>query len=317
MKKIAFFAVICILALVLFLSRNNNTDALIHVETVTAQPSSNLICVNASGSLEAYRTRKLGVTSYAVADRIYLNVGDPVAEGQVIMTFNPASAPAISAELDELLATANLSGELSDSVDSVIADTLSADELVSPFDGVVTSIAISEGEQASPLAAIAEVSDLSRIRARVRLGESDMNVVKVGMPADVTSSGETYSAVVIEVSPVIRTSTGITGSVERYCEAVLELYLPEGATPGSSATATVYAERRTGMVTLPFSAIGQDELNREYVYVVSDGAARMCFVTTGREFGSEVEILSGIYAGEEVIMKSDGSLYNGAPVEVE
>ncbi len=318
MKKSALFIPVAAAAAAMFLfSSLSEEPEPIRVETAEAVTTSRLISVSGDGTLEAYRVRRLGVRGYAEAERIYLNVGDEVAEGQVIMTLRPADEPASA--LEELVSETDLASLLDGGAaeGSVFADALAERELVSPFDGVLTRLSVAEGEQASPFEAIAEVSDVSRIRARVRLGEEYTGLVEVGMPASVTSGGVKYDAVVIEVSPVVRGSGGITGTSARYCEAVLELYSPDGAVPGASASAVIYAERRTGMLLLPFEAIGQDKNDREYVYVLADGTARLCYVTSGEEFGAQVEILSGVAPGETVIVSAEGELYNGAPVEAE
>lgn len=291
------------------------------VRTVTAVAGSSLVSVSASGALEPYRTRTLGVAGYAVADRVYLNVGEEVREGQVIMTFAAAENPAAALDIEEIAASADISGLLDGDVASAlgdsVADVFSASELVSPFDGVITAINIEEGEQAAPLSVLAEVSDFSRVRARVRLSEEDFAAVSVGMPADVTSGGETFRAVVIEVSPMVRSSSTLTGGSERYGEAVLELYDPSGALVGSSATAKIYTERRSGVISVPFAAVDQDAQNREFVYVLDGGRARIRYVTSGREFGNNLEIASGLSDGEAVIVDASAALTDGCTVEVE
>lgn len=321
MKKTVVMTALVITFCAILASLGDDGAKPVAVQVEAASVSEHTVSVSGSGSLEAYRTRRLGVAGYAVADEIYLNVGDAVREGQVIMTFREAESAAISADLDALLASADigaaLAGDAAEAIGSVLAETVASRELASPFDGVVTALALEEGEQASPLAAVAEVSDLSRIRARIHLSEQDAAEVAVGMPAVVESGGIGYDAVVIEVSPTVRTSVSLSGASERYCEVLLELYAPEDATVGGSATATIRTERRSGVVTLPFTAIDQDALGREFVYVCENGVARLCHITTGRELGNRVEVLRGVNAGDAVVVSADAPLEHGAAVEVE
>lgn len=320
MKRTVLMSALVIALCAILASLGEDDAQPVAVQIEIASESSHIASVGGSGSLEAYRTRRLGIAGYAVADEIYLNVGDAVREGQVIMTFREASNAAISAEPDRLLANADiaaaLTGDVAEAVGSILAETVAVRELVSPFDGVVTAISLEEGEQASPLAAVAEVSDLSRIRARIRLSEQDAAEVTVGMPATVESGGASYDAVVVEVAPTVRTSVSLSGASECYREVLLELYAPEDATAGSSATATICTERRTGVVTLPFTAIDQDSLGREFVFLCENGRARLCYIATGRELGNSVEVF-GISAGDAVIVSADASLEHGAAVEAE
>ncbi len=321
MKKSAILVIItAAICLALNSFRPEDTKP-ISVRTMTAVSGTSLVSVSASGTLEPYRTRTLGVTGYAVADSVYLNVGEDVREGQVIMTFAAAENPSADLSIEDIAASADISslldGDVASAIGGTVADVFSASELVSPFDGVITAINIAEGEQATPLMVLAEVSDFSRVRARVKLSEDDFRAVAVGMPADVTSGGDTYRAVVIEVSPMVRSSSTLTGGSERYGEAVLELYDPSDALIGSSATAKIYTERRSGVITVPFAAVDQDAQNREFVYVLENGRARIRYVTSGRESGSSVELTDGVFDGETIIVDASAALADGCAVEAE
>lgn len=321
MKKSAILVIITAAVCLALGSFRPESPKPISVRTMNAVSGTSIISVSANGTLEPYRTRTLGVAGYAVADKVYLNVGENVREGQVIMTFAAAENPAVSLSIEDIAASADISslldGDVASAIGGTVADVFSASELVSPFDGVITAINIAEGEQATPLMVLAEVGDFSRVRARVRLSEDDFRSVAVGMPADVLSGGDTYRAVVIEVSPMVRSSSTLTGGSERYGEAVLELYDPSGALIGSSATAKIYTERRSGVITVPFSAVDQDLQNREFVYVLENDRAYIRYITSGRESGNSVELIGGVLDGETIIVDSSAALTDGCIVEAE
>jgi multidrug efflux pump subunit AcrA (membrane-fusion protein) len=52
------------------------------------------------------------------------------------------------------------------------------------------------------------------------------------------------------------------------------------------------------------------------VFVVEDGAVHTRLVTTGRRTGAAVEVLSGLNAGEKVVLPVPVGLQDGAKVEV-
>jgi hypothetical protein len=68
-------------------------------------------------------------------------------------------------------------------------------------------------------------------------------------------------------------------------------------------------------VTLPYEAIGQDENNREYLYVIQEGRAVKRLIVTGRELSDCVEILAGATDGEPVILNPD-DVRHGQRVQV-
>jgi len=70
------------------------------------------------------------------------------------------------------------------------------------------------------------------------------------------------------------------------------------------------------LVTVPQDAIvTQGDLRG--VYTVShQNTAMLRWLRLGRNFGNEVEVLSGLNAEEAIIVDAEGKLYNGAKVEV-
>ena len=52
------------------------------------------------------------------------------------------------------------------------------------------------------------------------------------------------------------------------------------------------------------------------VFVVEDGTAHTRLVTTGRRAGDAVEVLSGLNAGEKIVLPLPPGLQDGARVEV-
>jgi len=52
------------------------------------------------------------------------------------------------------------------------------------------------------------------------------------------------------------------------------------------------------------------------VFVVEDGIARTRMITVGKRQDGQVEILSGLHAGEKVVFPRPANLTDGARVEV-
>jgi hypothetical protein len=71
---------------------------------------------------------------------------------------------------------------------------------------------------------------------------------------------------------------------------------------------------QTNVLRGPASAViqrGQMEL----VFVVTDGHAQLRLVKTGKRFGNEIELLSGVSAGDEVVAEGAASLVDGQAVK--
>jgi hypothetical protein len=55
----------------------------------------------------------------------------------------------------------------------------------------------------------------------------------------------------------------------------------------------------------------------ERLFVVADGLARLRLVRSGARTAGEVEILSGLQAGESVVVQGNRQLVDGQPVSSE
>jgi uncharacterized protein YacL len=71
----------------------------------------------------------------------------------------------------------------------------------------------------------------------------------------------------------------------------------------------------TSALRVPASAVvvrGQMEL----VFVVSEGKARLRIVKTGKRIGQGVELVSGVDAGETIVVENASVLVDGQPLQV-
>ena len=71
----------------------------------------------------------------------------------------------------------------------------------------------------------------------------------------------------------------------------------------------------TSALRVPASAVWQRG-QMELVFVVANGHAQLRIVKTGKHVGDEVELVSGVDAGEQVVTGGSATLMDGQPVEV-
>jgi hypothetical protein len=70
----------------------------------------------------------------------------------------------------------------------------------------------------------------------------------------------------------------------------------------------------TAALRVPVSALVQRG-QLEIVFVVSHGQAQLRIVKTGKRIGNEVELVSGIEAGEKIVTEGAAGLLDGQPVK--
>jgi multidrug efflux pump subunit AcrA (membrane-fusion protein) len=145
--------------------------------------------------------------------------------------------------------------------------------------------------------------------------ESDIAQIKSGIPVDVTikSLGATVKGEVTEVS----TSAKNTGG-QYLVKAVLD---KTDAKILSGMFATVQfpieAKTKNSLVLVPKSAIVERGQLKGVYTVSSQNTAILRWVTVGKNFGDEVQILSGLDIDEPYILSADGRLFNGAKVTIQ
>jgi len=153
------------------------------------------------------------------------------------------------------------------------ADVLKKTLYPAPFDGVITSVPVREGEtvvigiQNSPGSVLMTLADMSVITAEVRVDETDIVTVQMGQPAEVSIDAipkKTFKATVTEIgdnamvrSTGVSTSQQTTGSQEaKDFKVVVTLQdPPSDLRPGLSATAKITTATRTQALTIPIQAL--------------------------------------------------------------
>ena len=185
--------------------------------------------------------------------------------------------------------------------------------VTSPVTGTVTSIDIAVGDSVTTQTTIAVVSNLERLRVIADIPERYSAYLKTGLVASLEFQafpGKIWSA---EVSSVSARLNQESRSLR------IELKLTDNKS--SSIKAGMFAdirltiESRENVVAVPSNIITEYD-SEKYVYTVEDGQARKKTIVTGLEGNGEIEILSGLAAGETVVTKGQSFLSDGDPVSV-
>jgi macrolide-specific efflux system membrane fusion protein len=153
----------------------------------------------------------------------------------------------------------------------------------------------STGSGTTSSGTFAVLSDLSSMQLVVPLSESEVIDVRPGQPTTVTIEaleGLKLAAHVLSVATLPTSSSGVVSY-----DVTFQLdQLEGGIKPGMSATAEVVVKQAEG-VNVPTSAITADT-----VTVVHDGTQTRRRVVTGLAGNSSTIVLSGLSAGEQILL---------------
>jgi HlyD family secretion protein len=174
------------------------------------------------------------------------------------------------------------------------------------------------------------ISTLSKMEVKVEVGEHEVIYVKEGDPAEVEIDALPEKKFKAQVVEVARNATvKNAGTEQEVTTFIVRMALVEpvpGALPGMSAQASVSTDTRQDAVVVPIQAVtvrpekdlkpgapqeapapqlpgkkARKEAMRKVVFVMADGEAHIRAVETGLASDSEIEVVSGLKAGEKVI----------------
>jgi RND family efflux transporter MFP subunit len=178
-----------------------------------------------------------------------------------------------------------------------------------PFDGAVQTRPASVGEYVAAGVPIVTLIKTDPLRLRLEVPERESITVRAGQAVRLNVEGDTnvYTGQIVRLSPAI---------TEQSRMLLVEADVPKRGSlrPGLFARADVVVNEREDAVCVPanvlivFAGI-------EKVVLVQDGKALEKTVTTGRHDAGWVEIVSGLAAGEAVVV-DPGGLRTGQPVTV-
>lgn len=168
----------------------------------------------------------------------------------------------------------------------------------SPISGIVSDRPLNAGEMASPGSPLVTVVDISRVVARINVPQTDAATVKVGQTASLTQPDqkEEIEGKVTVVSPAADPNTTTV-------QIWIEVPNPgEKLKPGTAVHASIATEVYKAASVVPAEAILPGEEGGTAVLTVSsDSIAHRRNVTLGVREGKQVQILTGVTPGEEVV----------------
>jgi membrane fusion protein (multidrug efflux system) len=182
-------------------------------------------------------------------------------------------------------------------------------KVTAPFAGVITRKHADVGDLAVPGKPLLEMEDSRALRLEADVPEAVVGRLALGdkLPVRVSALETGLEGVVSEIAPSADPNSRTF---------LVKLDLPD--TPGLRAGQfgrVAMPVGETSALRIPARAViqrGQMEL----VFVVKSGRAELRLVKTGKRLGDEVELVSGVEAGEQIVSEGAAGLADGQPVSI-
>lgn len=168
-------------------------------------------------------------------------------------------------------------------------------DIKAPFAGLVTRRFVDPGAFAAPGAPLVELQDPSRLRVSVAVPAAVAGSLRKGMTLEARVEGASARAIVEGVVP--------SGAGTVYTLNALIDNRDGKLLAGSSATLAVPTGSRSAILVPRAAIVREGDLVG--LRVKQGGAAELRWVRLGVETGEAVEVLSGLKAGDEVLLGAD------------
>jgi membrane fusion protein (multidrug efflux system) len=181
-----------------------------------------------------------------------------------------------------------------------------------PISGVIAERFLDKGDTASLAQPFVSIVDMDVVKVIAKVPERDIAGIKKGAQAIIKPDaypGENFLGTVVKVSPVL-------DSASRTLDIEIEAPNPDyKLKPGMFARVELTLSVHKGVPVIPVDVMFK-EGEEIFVYVVNGGKALKKKVITGISDGIKTEILSGLEAGEQLIVAGYSNLRDGMPVTI-
>lgn len=289
-----------------------------------------------TASLEAEDEAMVVARAGGVVERIFVEEGDYVQQGQTLAQLDGAR---LKLELDraememaqqqriyerneELHAKQLISEEEYERVKSAYETQQAARDMAqldleyttirAPFTGVVSERMIKVGNMVATHEPAFRLTDFDPLLAVMHVPERELNKLSKGQTAQLRLDalpGQLFTGHIERISPVVDPTTGTF-------KVTVEVRDRSGnLKPGMFGRIRIVYDTRNETLLVPKAAVDAED-DEAAVYIVRDSMAFRQIVETGYEDDQHIEILTGVTDGDVVVTTGQSSLRDSSKVDV-
>ena len=182
-------------------------------------------------------------------------------------------------------------------------------KVTAPFSGVITRKFAEVGDLPAPGKPLLQLEDPSLYRLEADVPEALIGKIELGSKLKVRVSHleQEFEGQVSEIAPA-------ADRASRTFLVKMDLPNAQGLRSGLFGRVAIPVQEVMALRVPRQAVVKRGQL--EFVFVPSDGEAVMRIVKTGRLCGDDVELISGVEAGETVVVEGASQLRDGQPLEV-
>lgn len=311
-------------------TEEQSADTVRLVEVAPAEMRALNLSEEFTAQLEAKVVNNITAQAGGRLKQLLVKVGDRVGAGQAVarMEATQASQAQIQladaktnfARMDELYKVGGVSKaqweQAKSAVDQAkLAYGNAAENTVlrSPISGFVTAKNYDNGDMTSPQLPVVVIQQIAPVKAVIGVSEQYYSYLKKGAAATLSVDAlgeETFSGVVTNIFPTLDPVTHTVSAEIEVANKDLKLR------PGMYARVHLDFGTKEALTVPDKAIVRQAGSGARYVYVFSGGKAVYRAVELGQQQGDLYEVVSGLNAGDQVIISAPSNLKNGLSVKL-
>ena len=311
-------------------TEEQSADTVRLVEVAPAEMRALNLSEEFTAQLEAKVVNNITAQAGGRLKQLLVKVGDRVGAGQAVarMEATQASQAQIQladaktnfARMDELYKVGGVSKaqweQAKSAVDQAkLAYGNAAENTVlrSPISGFVTAKNYDNGDMTSPQLPVVVIRQIAPVKAVIGVSEQYYSYLKKGAAATLSVDAlgeETFSGVVTNIFPTLDPVTHTVSTEIEVANKDLKLR------PGMYARVHLDFGTKEALTVPDKAIVRQAGSGARYVYVFSGGKAVYRAVELGQQQGDLYEVVSGLNAGDQVIISAPSNLKNGLSVKL-
>ena len=311
-------------------SEEKTSDTVRLVEVASAEMRALSLSEEFTAQLEAKVLNNITAQTGGRLKQLLVQVGDRVSAGQPVARMEPtqslqaqlqlADAKSSYARMDELYKVGGISKAQWEQAKSALeqaklAYNHAAENTVlrSPITGFVTAKNYDNGDMTSPQLPVVVIQQIAPVKAVIGVSEQYYASLKKGTTASLTVDAlgeETFSGKVTNIFPTLDPTTHTVSTEIEIANKDHKLR------PGMYARVHLDFGSREALTIPDKAVVRQAGTGARYVYVFSEGKAIYRAVELGAQQGDYYEVLSGLNAGDQVIISAPSTLKNRLSVRV-
>jgi HlyD family secretion protein len=175
-------------------------------------------------------------------------------------------------------------------------EELDALQVRASMSGVLSALPVEVGAQVQPGTNIARVADPTKLKAEVRIAETQAKDIAIGQLAQIDTRNGVVDGHVARIDPAVQNGTVLV-------DVTITDPLPRGARPDLSVDGTIELERLNNVLFVGRPAFGQEKSTVGIFKLTPDGnEAVRTQVQLGRSSVNTIEIVQGLQPGDKVIL---------------